>query len=71
LHQHHPQRIHKYFVQRLQCCESGDILTPQHGDAEALNPRLLRKVMVGDYLMIEGVGAYCSGMSLKKLQLFS
>ena len=44
------------------CCESGDILTPAPGDPEALKPRLLHKAEVGDYIVIEGVGAYCSAM---------
>lgn len=44
------------------CCESGDILTPAPGDAEALQPRLLHKGNIDDYLVIEGTGAYCAGM---------
>lgn len=45
------------------CCESGDILTPAPGYAEALKPRLLQKGVIGDYLVIEGTGAYCAAMS--------
>ncbi|MGA0332519.1 MAG: diaminopimelate decarboxylase [Kiritimatiellia bacterium] len=44
------------------CCESGDILTPAPGDPEALQPRCLRKGQTGDFLVIEGTGAYCSSM---------
>ncbi len=44
------------------CCESGDILTPAPGDPEALAPRALRRAEIGDFLVIEGAGAYCSAM---------
>lgn len=44
------------------CCESGDILTPAPGDPEALQPRLVHKGSIHDYVVIEGVGAYCSSM---------
>jgi diaminopimelate decarboxylase len=44
------------------CCESGDILTPAPGDPEALLPRTVAKGDIGDYVVIEGVGAYCSSM---------
>ena len=52
------------------CCESGDILTPSAGDPEALEPRALRDAAIGDYLVIEGAGAYCSGMSSKNYNSF-
>ena len=52
------------------CCESGDILTPAAGDPEALAPRSLRDVRVGDYLVIEGAGAYCASMSAKHYNSF-
>jgi len=52
------------------CCESGDILTPSAGDPEALEPRALRDSRIGDYLVIEGSGAYCSGMSSKNYNSF-
>jgi diaminopimelate decarboxylase len=44
------------------CCESGDILTPAPGDPEALAPRLLLRGEIGDFVVIEGAGAYCSAM---------
>ncbi len=44
------------------CCESGDMLTVVAGDPETLEPRKLRKAAIGDYLCIEGVGAYCASM---------
>ncbi len=44
------------------CCESGDILTPAPGDPEALQPRLVHQGRIDDFVVIEGVGAYCSSM---------
>lgn len=44
-------------------CESGDIFTPAPWDPEWLLPRTLTKVTIGDYLIIEWVGSYCSSMS--------
>jgi len=52
------------------CCESGDILTPTPGDPEGLAPRELAKAAVGDICVIEGAGAYCSGMSAKNYNSF-
>jgi len=52
------------------CCESGDLLTPTDGDPEALATRLLPEGQVGDYCVIEGVGAYCSAMSAKNYNSF-
>ncbi len=45
------------------CCESGDMLTVAPGDSETLSPRTLVKAEIGDYLCIEGVGAYCASMN--------
>jgi len=47
------------------CCESGDILTPGKDDPEALGPKYLREAKVGDLVVVEGAGAYCSSMSIK------
>ena len=52
------------------CCESGDILTPDSGDPEALAPRPICDVRIGDYLVIEGAGAYCASMSAKHYNSF-
>ena len=52
------------------CCESGDILTPAPGDAEALLPRKLVDAKIGDILAIGGAGAYCSAMSTKNYNSF-
>lgn len=47
------------------CCESGDILTPAPGDAEALLPRRLPEARIGDFFVLGGSGAYCSSMAAK------
>ena len=44
-------------------CESGDILTPTLGDAEGIAEIPLPKAKIGDYLVFEDSGAYCSSMS--------
>lgn len=45
------------------CCESGDMLTPKSGDHETLEPRTLAEAQIGDWLVIDGAGAYASAMS--------
>lgn len=52
------------------CCESGDILTPEDGNSEALAPRELSFASIGDYMVIDGAGAYCSSMSTKNYNSF-
>ena len=52
------------------CCESGDILTPSPDDPEGLEPRKIAKAHIGDYLVVEGVGAYCSSMNAKHYNSF-
>jgi len=52
------------------CCESGDILTPENGNPEGLNPREIRNASVSDYLVIAGAGAYCSAMAAKNYNSF-
>ena len=44
-------------------CESGDILTPTLGDSEGVATIPLPKAKIGDYLVIEDAGAYCSSMT--------
>jgi len=46
------------------CCESGDILTPAPGDAEALGPRRVPRPRIGDLVVVGGAGAYCAAMSM-------
>lgn len=45
------------------CCESGDILTPAPGNSEEICPRDLHKATIGDTMVVEWAGAYCSSMS--------
>lgn len=52
------------------CCESGDLMTPKPGDPEALEDRELRKAEIGDIAVMDGSGAYCSGMSTKNYNSF-
>jgi diaminopimelate decarboxylase len=52
------------------CCESGDILTPAPGDPEGLLPRRLARAEIGDTLVIEGAGAYGSGMAASNYNAF-
>lgn len=52
------------------CCESGDILTPEPGNPEGLQPRTLLEPKIGDLLVVGGAGAYCSAMSAKNYNSF-
>jgi diaminopimelate decarboxylase len=50
------------------CCESGDVFTLSEDDV--LEPRSLAKAAIGDLVVIEGAGAYCSSMSLRNYNSF-
>lgn len=52
------------------CCESGDILTPEPGNPEALLPRTLTEARIGDAFVIGGAGAYCAAMASKNYNSF-
>jgi diaminopimelate decarboxylase len=52
------------------CCESGDILTPEPGNPEGLRERPLAETHIGDAVVIEAAGAYCSGMAAKNYNSF-
>ena len=52
------------------CCESGDLMTPQAGEPEALGEREVRKAEIGDIIVMDGSGAYCAGMSTKNYNSF-
>ena len=52
------------------CCESGDLMTPKPGEPEDLAERALRKAEIGDLVVMDGSGAYCSGMSTKNYNSF-
>lgn len=52
------------------CCESGDLLTPDPSDPGLLKERLMIKAEIGDLLVIDGAGAYCSSMPSKNYNSF-
>lgn len=52
------------------CCESGDLMTPMPGSPEELAEMPLRKAAIGDLCIMDGSGAYCSGMSTKNYNSF-
>ena len=52
------------------CCESGDLMTPLPGEPESLGERELRAASIGDICVMDGSGAYCSGMSTQNYNSF-
>lgn len=52
------------------CCESGDLMSPKVGKPDTLDERVLRKAEIGDILVIDGCGAYCTAMSAKNYNSF-
>ncbi|MCP4523851.1 MAG: diaminopimelate decarboxylase [Candidatus Gracilibacteria bacterium] len=52
------------------CCESGDILTTKLYEQEEIETITLNNPEVGDYLIIEGTGAYNASMSMKNYNSF-
>lgn len=44
-------------------CESGDLLTPEPTEPDTPSTRRLQRAAIGDVVVIEGAGAYCSSMS--------
>jgi len=53
------------------CCESGDLVTPAPDEPEVLLRRMLGgEVSIGDAIVVEGAGAYCSSMSTKNYNTF-
>ncbi len=64
------ERGEKMYIVVGHCCESGDILTPAPADPEALFPRKFPEAKIGDLFVINGSGAYCSGMSAKNYNSF-
>ena len=64
------QRTTKEYVVAGHCCESGDILTPEPGNAEGIKPRELTEARIGDAVVVGGAGAYCAAMSSKNYNSF-
>ena len=52
------------------CCESGDLLSPAPGEPETIAEREMVEAAIGDLCVVEGSGAYCSGMSTKNYNSF-
>jgi len=52
------------------CCESADILTCKLYDQETIEPRKLKVPQIGDMMVVDGVGAYNSSMSVKNYNSF-
>lgn len=52
------------------CCESGDLLTPAPGEAETIAERAMLRAEIGDFLVVEGAGAYVASMSAKNYNSF-
>ncbi len=50
------------------CCESGDVFTQKEGGEP--DPRSIEIAEIGDYVVMEGTGAYCASMSAKNYNSF-
>lgn len=61
---------HKKYVVVGHCCESGDLLTPYPAEPDAVDERALQQAEIGDFLVMEGVGAYCAHMSAQNYNSF-
>jgi len=44
------------------CCESSDMLSLAPGNPEELSPRTMQLPKIGDYICVEGAGAYAAAM---------
>jgi len=51
-------------------CESADIITTKKGDGESIEARELPIADIGDLVIIDGAGAYCSSMNAKNYNSF-
>lgn len=52
------------------CCIAGDVLTTKLADVEYLSPQKLLAPDIGDYLVIERAGGYCSSMAVKNFNSY-
>ncbi len=52
------------------CCIAGDVLTTRVGDVEQIEAVPLRRTEVGDYVVIERGGGYCSSMAMKNFNSY-
>jgi diaminopimelate decarboxylase len=51
-------------------CESADLLTTKKGNGEEIEARQLPVAVIGDLIVIDGAGAYCSSMNAKNYNSF-
>jgi len=58
----------KEYVVVGHCCESGDVFTQKEGGEPIV--REMQEAAIGDYVVMEGSGAYCSSMSTKNYNSF-
>ncbi|MGB0371676.1 MAG: diaminopimelate decarboxylase [Opitutales bacterium] len=65
-----PTDTTKDYVVVGHCCESGDLISCAPDEPGTLGPREMSQATIGDILIIEGVGAYCSGMPAKNYNSF-
>lgn len=54
---------HGLFLVAGHCCEGTDMLTPQPKNPSWSTERLLQVPQIGDFMLIEGAGAYCSSLA--------
>ena len=52
------------------CCESGDLISCAPDEPAILKTRTLAEIRIGDPVVIEGTGAYCSAMPAKNYNSF-
>ncbi|MFE3384770.1 diaminopimelate decarboxylase [Streptomyces anulatus] len=52
------------------CCIAGDVLTAKYHPEEKLDPTPLGHTEIGDFLVIERAGSYCSSMSMKNFNSY-
>jgi diaminopimelate decarboxylase len=52
------------------CCIAGDVLTAKYHPEEKLDPTPLGRTEIGDFLVIERAGSYCSSMSMKNFNSY-
>ena len=58
------------FVVVGHCCETGDTLTVESGNAERVCPRTMATACVNDCCVIEAVGSYCASMNVSGYNSF-
>jgi diaminopimelate decarboxylase len=52
------------------CCIAGDVLTAKYHPEEVLDPAPLGRTEIGDFLVVERAGSYCSSMSMKNFNSY-